>query len=176
MGGLRGASVLIYILLMQHMDRFPPRQMEHNQLTNSGWEDTADHYQERDKKFGTSEGFWQSFNCKQMILQRHLHRQYLKNLYINKMFFYFWEPLGIFGSCRTRIQGWSNPRVDWTDAVAFSCPWEYLGPPVTNLVAPTTILGAHRITVVQSGKNIVFFGNTAGVAGNHSYYLCFNDY
>jgi len=46
--------------------------------------------------------------------------------------------------------------------------WEHLG-------APGTSLGAPRITVEQSEKNNIFFGNAAGVTGNHSYYLSFND-
>jgi len=62
--------------------------------------------------------------------------------------------------------------------------WEHLGAPVTNLGAlttslraPTTSLGVPRITVEQSGKNNLFFGNAAGgAAGNHSYYLSFNDF
>jgi len=42
--------------------------------------------------------------------------------------------------------------------------------------APTTSLGAPRITVEQSGKNNMFFGNAAGVPGNHSYYQLFNNF
>jgi len=86
-------------------------------------------------------------------------------------------------SCRTRIAGRSNPRDDWTEAVAFGCTWEHLGAPATRLGAPTTSLGAPvssqgapRITVEQSGRNTILFGNTAGAAGNHSYYLSFNDF
>jgi hypothetical protein len=30
--------------------------------------------------------------------------------------------------------------------------------------------GARPITVEQSGKIIIFFGNAAGASGNHSYY------
>ena len=45
---------------------------------------------------------------------------------------------------------------------------EYLG-------APETSLGAHQISVEQSGKNIIF-GNSAGVPGNHRYYLSFSDW
>ena len=45
----------------------------------------------------------------------------------------------------------------------------------TNLGAPATCQGAPRITVEQSGKNNIFFGNAAGAPGNHSYYLSFND-
>jgi hypothetical protein len=70
-------------------------------------------------------------------------------------------------SCRTRIPGWSNPRVDWTDAEALRCTWEHLGAPMTSLGAPATSLGAPQITVEKSGRNI-FFGNTAGAPGNHS--------
>jgi hypothetical protein len=70
-------------------------------------------------------------------------------------------------SCRTRITGWPNPRVYWTDAVAFRCTWEHLGAPVTRLGAlttsmgaPATNLGMPRMTVEQSGKNYIFFENT----------------
>jgi len=28
------------------------------------------------------------------------------------------------GGCQTRIPGWSNRRVDWTNAVAFRCTWK----------------------------------------------------
>jgi len=56
--------------------------------------------------------------------------------YISKMSLCYWEPLGVFESCRTRILGWSNPRVDWTDAVAFRCTWEHLGAPMGILGAP----------------------------------------
>jgi hypothetical protein len=57
----------------------------------------------------------------------------------------------------------------------------HLGAPTTNLDAqteslgaPTTSLGAPRITVQQSGNNIIFV-NAAGALGNHSCYLSFND-
>jgi len=55
------------------------------------------------------------------------------------------------------------------------CTWERLGVPATSLIMPATTLGAPRITVEQSGKNI-FFGNAAGAPGNHSYYSSFNDF
>jgi len=65
----------------------------------------------------------------------------------------------------------------------FRNTWEHLGAlatslgtPVTSLGAPAAILGAPRITVEQSGNNIIFFGNVAGAPGNNSYYLSFNDY
>jgi hypothetical protein len=41
---------------------------------------------------------------------------------------------------------------------------------------PATNLGAPQITVEQFGKNNIFFGNAAGVAGNYSYYLSFNNF
>jgi hypothetical protein len=57
------------------------------------------------------------------------------------------------------------------------------GAPVTSLGAPAPSLGAQaisleapQITVAKSGKNIIFFGNTAGVPGNQSYYLSFNKF
>jgi hypothetical protein len=75
---------------------------------------------------------------------------------------------------------WEHRRQDW------ECrrqAWEHLGArttslgaPATSLGAPATSLGAPRITVEQSGRNNIFFGNTAGAPGNHSYYLSFNDF
>jgi len=47
----------------------------------------------------------------------------------------------------------------------FGCTWEHWGVPATSLGAP-------RITVEQSGKNI-FFGYAVSVPGNHSYYISF---
>jgi hypothetical protein len=108
---------------------------------------------------------------------------YVIDQHISKMLLSHWEPLGVSESCWTRITGWPNPRVYWTDAVAFRCTWEHLGAPVTRLGTPTTSLdapatslGSPRITVEQSGRNNIFFGNTAGAPGNHSYYLSFNDF
>ena len=67
-------------------------------------------------------------------------------------------------SCRTRIPGWSNPILDWTDAVAFMCAGKDLGVPATSLGAP-------RITVEQSGRKNILFGNTAGECARKSYLL-----
>jgi len=44
-------------------------------------------------------------------------------------------------SCQPRIPGWSNPRVYWTDAVAFRCTWEHLGALAISLGVLTTSLG-----------------------------------
>jgi len=44
-----------------------------------------------------------------------------------------------------------------------------------NLRVTATCLGTSQITVEQSRNNNIFFGNTAGAPGNHSYYLLFND-
>jgi len=52
--------------------------------------------------------------------------------------------------------------------------WEHLGVPATSLGAPMTSLWARRITVEQSGKNVIFFGNAAGAPGYQSFYLSFN--
>jgi len=81
--------------------------------------------------------------------------------FISKMYFGHWEPLGVSESCRTRITGWSNPRVYWTDVLAFKYTWKHLG--------------ACWITAEQSAKNI-FFGNDASAPGNHSYCISFNDF
>jgi len=53
---------------------------------------------------------------------------------------------------------------------------ENLGAPTTSLGAPATCLGAPRITVEQSGKNNIFFGNAASAPGNHRYCLLFNNF
>jgi len=58
---------------------------------------------------------------------------------------------------------------------SLGAPTTSLGAPATTLGAPATCLGAPQITVEQSGKNNIF-GNAAGVPGNHSYYLSFNDF
>ena len=64
----------------------------------------------------------------------------------------------------------------------FECTWQNLCVPATSLGAlmtsletPVRSLGATRTTVQQGGKNIIFFGNTAGAPGNHSLHLSFND-
>jgi len=54
--------------------------------------------------------------------------------------------------------------------------WEHRQQACEHLGAPGTSLGALRITVEQSGKNKIFFGNAAGAPGNHSHYLSFNDF
>ena len=67
--------------------------------------------------------FLASLSCPQ--LYNHCRTQsHVIPLYISKMYFCLWEPLGVTGSCRNRIPGWSNYRVYWTDAVAFRCTWE----------------------------------------------------
>jgi hypothetical protein len=84
-----------------------------------------------------------------------------------------WESLT---GCLTKTQRWSNPRVYWTNRVAFRCTWEHLGAlatcliaPTTSLGVPTTSLGACWITLEWSEKNI--FTNTTGTCRNHSYYI-----
>jgi len=53
--------------------------------------------------------------------------------------------------------------------------WERVGVPATWLEAPATSLGAHRITLKQTGKNDNF-GNVAWAHGNHSYNTSFHDF
>jgi len=69
---------------------------------------------------------------------------------------------------RTSECQWQAWERQWQD-------WEHLGALVTTLKALATSLCACRITAEQSGKNIIICGNTAGVPGNHSYYLLFNN-
>jgi len=54
---------------------------------------------------------------------------------------------------------WEHQRQAWKRR---GQSWEHLGTPATSLGAPGTGLGAPRITVEQSGKNHIFFGNAAG--------------
>jgi hypothetical protein len=81
-------------------------------------------------------------------------------------------------------------KTPWSDGEHVRCTWELLGVLATSLGAPTTSLGmpttslgalmtslgAPRITVKQSEKNEIFFGNIAVAPGNHSYYVSFNDF
>jgi len=53
--------------------------------------------------------------------------------------------------------------------------WEHLGAPTTSFGVLATNLGAPQITVEQSGKKIIFFGNAASAPGKHSCYSSFND-
>jgi hypothetical protein len=41
--------------VQQRKEKFRQKQMKLNKLTQPGWEDAADHFRERDKKYGTSE-------------------------------------------------------------------------------------------------------------------------
>jgi len=72
-------------------------------------------------------------------------------------------PAGLQSNWEHRRQAWERRQQ----------AWEHLGAPTTNLGAPATWLGAPRITVEQSGKNNIFFGNAAGAPGNHSYCIQF---
>jgi hypothetical protein len=72
--------------------------------------------------------------------------------------------------------------VIWRVGENIKCNWKHQGVLVTSLGAlmtssgvPATCLGVPRITLDQSGKYNIFFGNTAGGPENHSYYLLFKD-
>jgi len=143
------------------------------------------------------------------------------------MYCCIWEPLGVSGRSWTRITGWLNSSVYWTNEVAFRWTWEHwhkIKVHIGGLLilrgvfrsaddkpgstwkcwltalwcqqhvwkyrwqawvcrqeawehpgAPATSLKALWITVEQSGKHNIFFGNATGVPGNHSYYLLFNN-
>jgi len=41
-------------MVQQHLERFRQKQMKLDELTQPGWEDTADYFRERDQKYGTS--------------------------------------------------------------------------------------------------------------------------
>ena len=70
------------------------------------------------------------------------------------------------GSCRTRIPGWSNRRVYWTDAVVFRCTWEHLREPGTSLGALTTSLGASGSADDKPGSTDNKSGSTNGKSGS----------
>jgi len=78
-------------------------------------------------------------------------------------FGYTWEQLGVPATGRGAL------------VTCLGAPPASLGAPATLLGAPPASLGAPRITVEQSGKNNIIFGNVAGAPGNHAYYLSFND-
>jgi hypothetical protein len=59
---------------------------------------------------------------------------------ISKIWLCHWEPLEVSESCQTGITGRSNPRVDWTNTVAFRYIRVHLGAPATRLGVPTTSL------------------------------------
>ena len=66
-------------------------------------------------------------------------------LNFNAMYTCLGEALGVFVSYWTRIAVWSNPRFNWTDALAFMCIWELLEAQTQiwkNLEAPATSPGA----------------------------------
>jgi len=95
-------------------------------------------------------------------------------------------PAGLQSTWERKRTGWEHQQQAWEcQRQAWECQRqvpEYLGAPATELGAPATNLGAlatsrgvSRITVEQSGKNNIFFGNATGAPGNHSYYLSFND-
>jgi hypothetical protein len=50
-----------------------------------------------------------------------------------------------------------------------------LGSLATSTEVLATCLGASQITLKQTGKKNIFFGNAVGAAGNGGYYLSFND-
>ena len=50
-----------------------------------------------------------------------------------------------------------------------------LGAPTSNQGALATTVGAPRLMVEQSGKNIIFFMNAAVAPGHHCYYLLLED-
>lgn len=60
-------------------------------------------------------------------------------------------------------------------APGFEAPVTGRGGPALSLGVLVTCLVAPSIMVEQSGNNNIFFGNTIGAPGNHSYYILFND-
>jgi len=64
-----------------------------------------------------------------------------------------------------RRHAWEQPGAP---ASSLGAPATSLGVLMTSLRAPATSLGAPRITVEQSGKNNIFFGNAAGAPGSYS--------
>jgi len=84
---------------------------------------------------------------------------------LSKIYFSHWEPLGVSESCRTRIPGWSNPRVYWTDGVDSRRTWEHLGAPATCLGVPMTTLGAPGTACNKPGSA----SHKPGSTSNHSW-------
>jgi len=94
---------------------------------------------------------------------------------------WYMSTMGVIGiSLRTPRSAGENFGCTWEHlgalATRLGVPMTGLGAQMTSLGAPMTSLGAPRITVKQSGKNDIFFGNVAGEPGNHSYYLSFNNF
>ena len=58
----------------------------------------------------------------------------------------------------------------------FGCTGNRLGATATRVGVPGTSLGAPQITVQQSGKNDIFFGNAAGGLANYTYYILLNNF
>jgi len=112
----------------------------------------------------------------------------------SKMNFSRWDPLGMFWSCRTRITGWSNTWVDWTDAIAFRYTWEHRQQICQDIKDPVTTrwtsgnagnkpgstwkcwqklwnhLGILQITGERSRKSELLLRSTTGESAYHCYY------
>jgi hypothetical protein len=76
----------------------------------------------------------------------------------------------VSGSCRTRIPGWSNLRVYWTNAVGFRFTWEHLGSPATDLAVLTTIMGGSRSAGNNTGCGNDMAGSDGDIPGSSSNY------
>jgi len=87
---------------------------------------------------------------------------------------YVWEHLGVpertLGAHWNTWERWRQPWEHQQQSL------EHRGQALEHLGAPATSLGAPQVTVKQSGKNIIFFGNVAGAPRDHSNYLSFNDF
>jgi len=56
----------------------------------------------------------------------------------------------------------------WSTREIIRCTWQRGEQSCEDLGAPATTLGEPRMTVEQSQKNNIFFGNAAGAPGNQS--------
>jgi len=69
-------------MVQQRMERFWQKQMHLDELTQLGWDDAADYFREGDEKYSTAELMVMPlFNCKRMMMLRHLHQQHLESVW-----------------------------------------------------------------------------------------------
>lgn len=79
---------------------------------------------------------------------------------------YHCDPLGAFGNCQTRILGWSNPRVNWTDALVFRYTWERWQYIRSNIDGLVTTSGASGRAGEKPGSTGVMHGSASDNSGS----------
>jgi len=94
----------------------------------------------------------------------------------SKLYYSHWKTLGV-SEWMWSVNLDASMSGDYQTLGGHSCQHsELLGAPTTSLGAPVKSLRAPRITVQQSGKNNISFGNAAGAPGNHWNYLSFYNF